>query len=1135
MSAFAQNNENFVPNINNAYYFTPQNVGFATPQTTEFVKYGNLNVNHYNGLVDMEIPLYGYKDNDFEIPISIKYVSEGFKPSKRPSLVGYNWILNVGGVITREVHGSPDDVAGKSATTANNQDYMPDGYLVGARKGNCNYSNSQLWNFQMNKTDNSPYVYKDFVSDFANDIFYFNFGEHKGSFTIKGTSAVMLSGKEYAVNISNLASQNYSTTNAPADSKITITSPDGFIYEFGGNTSCLEYFIPNNPDRVWKKPVTIISWYLKSITAPNGRTMTFSYTSTEQKSKYDYYVSNITNNSTFISCLSPEQSQTTNGPNLDNTEIIKINDRVFVPLLDKIATDNVTIEFSRNKYPSFYSTETASDLYYLTSLKIKYSTQLIKEIAFSYKTKEKYFFLETLNTNNQGIAELYKFEYNLDKTLPDPQTISIDHWGFWNGTYTATENAGTYLVNIDSRRAVDTSVFNTGLLKKITYPAGGTTEIEYDYNRYHYSKVRDSVTVHLNDNFSTTAVPCGGARVKSIKDYDPVNNKYTTERNFEYKKPDASNESGIIGIFPKYKTYDELRKEESSAETIWNDGKATTVSCTKSTWSSYNEKSCNTIGNENNISEYHIGYQDVIERLKDNGYIHYHFSSLYDIPDDETINTKFLDYVVAPARIVSRLLVKSLLLEKFGLYVVNDMSSYRGKLLEKTTYSSSNEIVEKEIFTYNLSEAKSQYEVTVKSTPTGYVANKIFSMPCRVIQHELIKSNVSDIQQYQYNSMNLLSKTSRFESDKKTQTTKYFYPFEIANEPDTAVWRQMTEKNIVDNYVRKIDYLNNNVINGEFRKYSAVGSNNKLFKPEEIRLLRLNNPINESQLYPSYTQSFWLSISSDPHSPIDGGIREFYIPRPARVQMEMSFGEQFVDLYSSFSTYVIEIKNIYTDEIAYHWEMTALEGLIYGSSISFNNFLYADLLPGNYRFELKHYWMYGNPTDYSGISYYSYIGVDITDVPQFNYNYPAIQPEIYYKYDSKGNMIESKPAGSNAATAYLWGYNYQYPIAEIKGATYSEVCVKIGNNNEQTGKNTLEAIANKAEPTSSDWTTINNLRTQLPKAQVTTYTYKPLIGMKTMTDPHEVVTTYDYDTSGRLQKVTQDGKAIESYNYHYKN
>ncbi|MEB3372491.1 hypothetical protein SFC43_00190 [Bacteroides sp. CR5/BHMF/2] len=63
-------------------------------------------MNYYNGLLDLDIPLFDYKDTAFELDMSIKYISDGFKPGRRPSMVGNNWILNVGGSITRNVMGS---------------------------------------------------------------------------------------------------------------------------------------------------------------------------------------------------------------------------------------------------------------------------------------------------------------------------------------------------------------------------------------------------------------------------------------------------------------------------------------------------------------------------------------------------------------------------------------------------------------------------------------------------------------------------------------------------------------------------------------------------------------------------------------------------------------------------------------------------------------------------------------------------------------------------------------------------------------------------------------------------------------------------------------------------------------------
>ena len=133
----------------------------------------------------------------------------------------------------------------------------------------------------------------------------------------------------------------------------------------------------------------------------------------------------------------------------------------------------------------------------------------------------------------------------------------------------------------------------------------------------------------------------------------------------------------------------------------------------------------------------------------------------------------------------------------------------------------------------------------------------------------------------------------------------------------------------------------------------------------------------------------------------------------------------------------------------------------------------------------------------------------------------------YHNRDSRGNLRYISKDDADKVV-YLWGYSQQYPIAEIVGATYSEVTAKIA-------ESTLNTIAAKNEPAPTDFTTINNLRSQLPNALITTYTYRPLVGILTMTDPRGVVTKYDYDSFGRLNKTTKADRVIETYDYHYKN
>jgi hypothetical protein len=140
----------------------------------------------------------------------------------------------------------------------------------------------------------------------------------------------------------------------------------------------------------------------------------------------------------------------------------------------------------------------------------------------------------------------------------------------------------------------------------------------------------------------------------------------------------------------------------------------------------------------------------------------------------------------------------------------------------------------------------------------------------------------------------------------------------------------------------------------------------------------------------------------------------------------------------------------------------------------------------------------------------------------------TIEVRITSQYDSKGNIRETI-ADNNDRTVYLWSYNHQYPIVEIRNATYSQVTALIS-------KATLNAIAAKSEPSAADWNTINGLRASLSNALVTTYKYKPLVGMTERMNPREVKTTYEYDTFSRLQTVKDhNGNVIEKYDYHYKN
>ncbi|GAA3626408.1 SpvB/TcaC N-terminal domain-containing protein [Flavivirga jejuensis] len=111
-------------------------------------------------------------------------------------------------------------------------------------------------------------------------------------------------------------------------------------------------------------------------------------------------------------------------------------------------------------------------------------------------------------------------------------------------------------------------------------------------------------------------------------------------------------------------------------------------------------------------------------------------------------------------------------------------------------------------------------------------------------------------------------------------------------------------------------------------------------------------------------------------------------------------------------------------------------------------------------------------------------------------------------YDSNGNIIEYHN-NDNVPISILWGYGNRYPIAKIVNATYAEVSNYVGD---------LQA-----------------LRDGFPNAMVTTYSYAPLIGVTSITDPKGYTTYYEYDDFNRLKQVKDaDGKILSHNEYHYK-
>ena len=126
-------------------------------------------------------------------------------------------------------------------------------------------------------------------------------------------------------------------------------------------------------------------------------------------------------------------------------------------------------------------------------------------------------------------------------------------------------------------------------------------------------------------------------------------------------------------------------------------------------------------------------------------------------------------------------------------------------------------------------------------------------------------------------------------------------------------------------------------------------------------------------------------------------------------------------------------------------------------------------------------------------------------------------------YDDKNNILQYT-GKDGVVNSFVWGYNKQYPVAKIIGKTYADVISQSSIN---------LSILNAPASDAAMRTELNKLRT-LSSCLMTTYTYKPLVGTTSETDPNGRTKYYEYDAFNRLNLIRdQDNNILKKICYNY--
>jgi YD repeat-containing protein len=253
------------------------------PTAAQLGLYGQCPVSLYVGRPEIHIPLYGIDLDNYNFPIELNYNATGNKVADVSSWIGLGWSLNAGGIITRTIRGVRDEIVYNGYTSTAGQ-YLNDSLLY------LPITQQNYWKFDALMDISSGLI------DGQPDQYYFNFGKYCGSFIFDQNKQIHQSPNNRQVIIS--CQRAGITENGHPDTIISfqITTEDGAQYLFGNKFKDKTYFekfnirsqpiIPfENPNignpgypatmytgrqaEQYKLDEYINSWYLYQIILPN--------------------------------------------------------------------------------------------------------------------------------------------------------------------------------------------------------------------------------------------------------------------------------------------------------------------------------------------------------------------------------------------------------------------------------------------------------------------------------------------------------------------------------------------------------------------------------------------------------------------------------------------------------------------------------------------------------------------------------------------------------------------------------------------------------------------------------------------------------------------------------------------------
>ena len=1085
-----------------------------SPNASAFHVYGNTQVNYYTGSPNISIPIHTVKEGDLTLPIYLKYTGgNGIKVEETASWVGLGWTLNTGGAISRTIRGLPDDTLYQGFLYLNelpNYDDFTTRALIESNKIDT-------------EPDNFMYTYPGGFGSFSYDI--------SNNFQSKPKDDVLIShtlGVEAPPSIPNSNQLVFSHS----------------ILNFKLKDTYGNLFTFSDKERSYSRPLLAeilhkssypSSWYLSKIQNFNKtREINLSYES--------FYYSLVRKNFSF----SPNYA----------------NEHETLNKTDYLGKRLQNITFSQGKVEFIASVNNRKDLSdnkYLEKILVKDRfDNLIKEVRFFYKymspdglldinapTTEydesdlRLVLVKIQEFDNNGKAKpSYRFGYYNAHYLPNKNSKSVDHWGYYNGAYNTRLEPKQYITYFDqfstnswktfysgSADRNSNSVYGkSGILKTIEYPTGGSVNFEYEP----HTVVSDEISGVLNS--SNIVLSKNGSQSTNYQDFKinlysntlplsairlgqgPFVNPTNCDIQIHVKKLASGEKKSILipnqvgGVRP---TQIEEIFFGSGDYRAWFTLESNRIKCPNTNTAIVSLEWDN---EESNINKQVGGVR--IKTIKSYDKLNaLTSSSFYEYNDSLGNSSGALVTIPVYYGITMTLSGNNLV----PLHYKKFLKSMLPLLSTQGSNVGYGKVTIKKMNSLNLSKnGKSEYYYTTsKNYPDTFnginplTGDNLFTIYSgkKFRAYPIVETDSKDF------IRGLLTKEVHYKGNESSFSKVY-------------------KKNIVYDINRYTPIgvtPNYPLFMTKGMRYNGDDASFKALYYDLYSGYGLVSSIEETHYYKNDSIK---SITKNTFLKNDDFITQYNIP--IEKQRIDSKGEKLLTK-NYYPNDVNGVSSLGGDPLNTTEELPAINKLKDQHRIAepIQVDVYKDLDKDGV-FENSEL-LSRQRTNYkiwpSGIV----LPKDIEDLKGTYNSSNNLQERItYHDYDDYGNPLEvSKADGTHIV--YIWGYKHTQPIAKIENATYAQVSSWVANlqvlSNADTDHCRLSTCKEQKLRNA-----LTSLRTNLPNALVTTYTYDPLIGVTSITDPRGDTVYYEYDDFNRLKHVKdKDGHILSKNEYNYKN